>query len=712
VLAGFSEAQQGLAAFAQQLQQAGQAGADAGRYVDEFGNKWTKSLSEAEQQAIKTDAGFKVLGATLGGIAGAAALYFGERIASAAIDVARTGEQLYLFSQRTGVAAESLSELTLAGSIAGAGLEEMGRSIEKFSRAIVNAGTDNDQTGGAFKRLGIDVRDAEGQFKSTEALLLEVADAFHEAADGATKTEIALALFGRAGAQMIPVLNQGAAGIDELRRVAREAGIVLGTDAVKAAHDLHEGWAVLGAFASGFWVQVATPIVMSLAYIIKTFADAKAASEGFGEALRKLDPEYQMSLALMGGGVGASQSQVRASDNAIAATAAGKVQLPGKETGPKPDEIMKDYAEQARLLYETGKISLDAYIVALDDIAEHYGEDSVKRLTFEKQLQDALRQERDRAAREESVQMGEELAAIQKGVYWTREEKITALEALLEKYRQLGEDAPHAYQRIQLAIVKTIDESQTLEQGLAKTFGQQDFNKNVIEGFKGVRDSMARNYSEILKGHESLGDGIKNIWHSVGDSMINSVAKMLADESMKGLLELVGLKPGTSNVSWMQGVWAYLKSSFASVTDALGQGLKAVFSAVSQMVGSLLDVVTHWLSDALGGLSGGGGGFGGLFSAIGGLFGSSAGASGAGSAVEAGAVLAQHGGEHVVTRPTLFMAGEGGVAEHVRVTPLTMGGGGRGGGGVVVNFHGPTVMDEYSAKLWTRDLARRMAGAY
>src|SRR5258708_21578391 len=406
-------------------------------------------------------------------------------------------------------------------------------------------------------------------------------------------------------------------------------------------------------------MKVATPMVTGLAEIIKAMADARRENEGFWASLwagmrtTQLFRDRRKDYADIYGGAW-NNAAFQDPDQAA------KQQLPGKETGPKPDEIVKDMVEQARLLYETGKASIDAYIVALDDAAEHYQEDSLKRLQYEKQLQDALQQERDKAAREEAVEMGEELAAIQKGVYWTRQEKISALEALLEKYRQLGEDAPNAYQRIQLAIIKTLDESESLEQGLAKTCGGEHFNKNVIEGFKGVRGSMAANYAEILKGQETLGDGIRKVWRSVGDSMIKSVSNMLADERMKGLLELVGLKPGTSNVSWMQGVWAYLKSSFAGVTDALGQGFKAVFGAVSEMVGGLLDSVARWLSDAVSGLGGEGGGFGGILGSIGSLFTGSAGSAGAGSAAgaagEAGAIPAQHAGEHHGTRTTLFTA--------------------------------------------------------
>src|SRR5438876_335473 len=121
-----------------------------------------------------------------------------------------------------------------------------------------------------------------------------------------------------------------------------------------------------------------------------------------------------------------------------------------------------------------------------------------------------------------------------------------------------------------------------------------------------------------------------------------------------------------------------------------------IFEAVSKMIGGLMDSIVQWLGSVLSSLGGGEGGLIGIVSSVAQLF-----------ASEPEVAAAQHGGEHIVTRPTLFLTGEGNVAERVSVTPLTMGGGrGTGGQGMTINFNGPTIMDEYSSKLWTRDLAR------
>ena len=78
----------------------------------------------------------------------------------------------------------------------------------------------------AFKALGISVQDANKNLKSSDQVLLEVANAFSKFEDGTTKTALAIAIFGRAGADLIPLLNQGADGIRKMQEQAQRLGLV------------------------------------------------------------------------------------------------------------------------------------------------------------------------------------------------------------------------------------------------------------------------------------------------------------------------------------------------------------------------------------------------------------------------------------------------------------------------------------------------------
>ena len=61
----------------------------------------------------------------------------------------------------------------------------------------------------AFRALGISLKDNGGNVKTSGDLFLDIAQKFSKMEDGAAKTALAIRLFGRAGAELIPLLNQG-----------------------------------------------------------------------------------------------------------------------------------------------------------------------------------------------------------------------------------------------------------------------------------------------------------------------------------------------------------------------------------------------------------------------------------------------------------------------------------------------------------------------
>jgi hypothetical protein len=138
-----------------------------------------------------------------------------------AIDAA---DNLRDMSQKTGIAVETLNGLGFAAGQAGGSLESMVAAAGKLNKTIAEAGSGNKEAGEAFKVLGISVRDAEGNLKKADVVTAEIADKFEGFADGPEKSALALRLFGKAGADMIPLLNDGGAAMRENVAYAEQYG--------------------------------------------------------------------------------------------------------------------------------------------------------------------------------------------------------------------------------------------------------------------------------------------------------------------------------------------------------------------------------------------------------------------------------------------------------------------------------------------------------
>ena len=102
--------------------------------------------------------------------------------------------------------------------------------IKKLATGMLEAATGSEASAQNFEALGVAVQNQDGTLRDSEQVLLDLADRFQAMPDGAEKAALAVDIFGKAGAEMIPFLNQGREGIGALKQEAAELGLQLSAD--------------------------------------------------------------------------------------------------------------------------------------------------------------------------------------------------------------------------------------------------------------------------------------------------------------------------------------------------------------------------------------------------------------------------------------------------------------------------------------------------
>ncbi len=188
-----------------------------------------------------------------------------------AIDAA---DQLNKLSQKIGISVEALSTLRFAAQLSDVSLETLQKGIKGLSQNIAEANTGIGDGAQVFDALGIAVKNADGSMKSTEAVLLQMADVFANLEDGAVKTALAVKLFGKSGMDMIPFLNQGAAGINQLTAEAERLGLKLTTETARSAEAFNDNLTALKASSSSLGIALARDFLPELTNITNTMREA------------------------------------------------------------------------------------------------------------------------------------------------------------------------------------------------------------------------------------------------------------------------------------------------------------------------------------------------------------------------------------------------------------------------------------------------------
>ncbi|MBK8667891.1 MAG: phage tail tape measure protein [Burkholderiales bacterium] len=171
-----------------------------------------------------------------------------------AIDAADAMSKL---SQKTGVAVKDVAGLQLAYQQSGLGGDVLEKSMARLGRSMADGNK-------AFAAMGVSVKAADGALRPMRDVLGDVADKFAGYEDGAAKAALAQEIFGKAGADMIPLLNSGSEALAEMDEWAQKLGLTLDDETATKAEEFNDTLDLLGMGLSGVGRQIAAEMLPTL----------------------------------------------------------------------------------------------------------------------------------------------------------------------------------------------------------------------------------------------------------------------------------------------------------------------------------------------------------------------------------------------------------------------------------------------------------------
>lgn len=186
-------------------------------------------------------------------------------------------------SKVTGVAAETLQKFQFAAELAGVSSDQAAVALRRFSRRLGEAQKGTGELAPTLRRLGIDLRDGSGEFKSAEQVLLELADGIKNTEGESAKLAIAFKAFDSEGAELVNTLSDGADALEDVFNRAELLGAVLSTDAIQGVEDFNDSFKELTTLLNGIVAQLTAALAPALELLVeKLTAFTLALSKEFG----------------------------------------------------------------------------------------------------------------------------------------------------------------------------------------------------------------------------------------------------------------------------------------------------------------------------------------------------------------------------------------------------------------------------------------------
>lgn len=340
--------------------------------ADKFGQGVTDGISKAKEALIGLAAGLSV-----------------GMFVNAIRESIEYADKLNDLSQKTGIAVETLGGLGYAAEQSGVNLDQVVGASVKLAKSMEDAATGGKETSAVFKALGVDVVDASGNLRSIDETMFDVADQFAQMEDGAGKTALAVKLFGKSGADMIPMLNQGG---DALRAATAEYAKYGGVtqETASRADQFNDTLAKLNLMNGALVKEITAAVLPTLQAIADIFVDAKSKGEGFKGAAENINTALKFvvsagiyaveTITTLAKGLGALAAMVVAVLNGDFKTAVGIAKEYGndvsKDWAAASDKVDKVWAASAANIVKTsqdaGPKTSAPLVKAADDSAKEF----------------------------------------------------------------------------------------------------------------------------------------------------------------------------------------------------------------------------------------------------------------------------------------------------------------------------------------------------
>jgi hypothetical protein len=165
-------------------------------------------------------------------------------------------------SQRTGLSTQTLSELGYAAKLSASDMETLEKGFRTFTKGLVSRTNQK-----ALEAIGLDAKTLQQQ--SPDQQLEALFGAFQQISNPTQRAAMAMQIFGKAGADLVPLLLASGDEIKAMREEAKKLGVSLTAEQAAAASNFNDALDKMGIALQG----VSTIIGSALAPLLTYLAD-------------------------------------------------------------------------------------------------------------------------------------------------------------------------------------------------------------------------------------------------------------------------------------------------------------------------------------------------------------------------------------------------------------------------------------------------------
>lgn len=231
-------------------------------------NQAVRELQKLNTSVGGIDKKFSALGVGFKSFATAAAAAFGGgQLVAGMRNAVDAMDDMGKAAQKIGVSLDVLQDLKHMADLSGVSFETLQTSVGRLAQAMSGFEGVGKKASDALGALGVNIKGG------TSEALAKIADQFQKMPDGAQKTALAMEIFGKAGKDMVPFLNQGGDAIKKMAEEADRLGLKFSEVASEQAERFNDAMSKIAAIGQGIVRQFMTGLLPALTALAEQFVD-------------------------------------------------------------------------------------------------------------------------------------------------------------------------------------------------------------------------------------------------------------------------------------------------------------------------------------------------------------------------------------------------------------------------------------------------------
>ena len=216
--------------------------------LEEFGNEADKSgekalsLGDIIKANLISDAIKAGLSALVDGF---------KAIGGAVSDCLQSGaayaDNLLTLSAQTGLSTDTLEKYNAVAELTDVSMDTLTNSMAKNIKSMSDARDGSKAYAEAYKKLGVEITNADGSLRDSETVYWETIDALKGITDETERDAMAMEIFGKKAQDLNTIIEMGSEGVAEYTDMAGSMGAVLGGEGLAALGALDDQMQIFSA---------------------------------------------------------------------------------------------------------------------------------------------------------------------------------------------------------------------------------------------------------------------------------------------------------------------------------------------------------------------------------------------------------------------------------------------------------------------------------